>query len=82
MLLPSKHIKFSESILGLSGLLIEIINEPMSLENLRIKFFEKYKDKETYHSFHTLDNIILSLTFLYSINKLDLNSKGELFLCD
>ncbi len=82
MLLPSKHIKVSESILALSGNILKFMDVPLKLEELRQKI-EQYNSKtEPKILYHNLDNLILALSFLYSINVIDINTEGQLIKCD
>ena len=37
MILPSKHIRFAESLMGLGGILLSIINEPKTIDEISIK---------------------------------------------
>lgn len=82
MLLPTKHIKVSESILGLAGIIIDILKVPMTLEELRMKLEAKHTDLSIQLPYHSFDNIILALSFLYSINTIEINSIGKLYKCD
>ena len=78
MILPSKHRKNCESLLGLGSILIDLLNEPISLDRLWNEFSKINNTKKcpTYHSF---DNFILALDFLFIVNKIDSND-NKLFL--
>lgn len=78
MLLPEKHINLSESILGLSGFLLKfIINNPLNVDDIWIKFNKSIKDQE-YPAYHSFDNFILALDFLFMIGAIDFDKKGRL----
>ena len=67
MIMPSKHINFSESILGFGSYLLNNLNQPKSIDEL----WEKYRidlKEELYPAKHSFDNLILALIFLYSID--------------
>jgi len=76
MILPSKHIKFSESLLGLSAFLIDLLSEEMTVDELWFKFSKINNNKNVFPSYHDFDNVILSLDFLYLIGVVNINSKG------
>lgn len=78
MLLPEKHINLSESILGLSAYLLKfIINSPLNIDDIWIKFNKSIKDKE-YPTYHTFDNFILALDFLFMLDAINFDKKGRL----
>lgn len=75
MLLPAKHIKLSESIIGLSGFVLEKLNKPKTVDmlwnELRIAV-----EREEYPTHHPFENLLLSLGFLYSIDLIRLDDNG------
>lgn len=76
MILPSKHIKFSQSLLGLAGFLLNNLKEPKTIDDLWIKYSKASVKK--FPSYHDFDNIILAVNLLYLIEAIDLNEKGEI----
>lgn len=80
MLLPSKHINFSSSLLGLGSYILSILQEsPQSLDELWAKYNEDV-EKGNYYVSHSLDNFILTIIFLYGINTVK-EEKGIIFKC-
>lgn len=80
MLLPSKHINFSSSLLGLGSYILSILQEcPQSLDELWAKYNEDV-EKGNYFVAHSLDNFILTIIFLYGINTVK-EEKGIIFKC-
>jgi len=77
MILPTKHIRISESLIGLGGYLIKLLNEPMTVDELWFKFDKVNNNK--FPAYHDFDNMILSLNLLYLLGIIDLNEKGELY---
>ena len=77
MILPTKHIRISESLIGLGGYLIKLLNEPMSVDELWLKY-DKVNNKK-FPAYHDFDNIVLSLNLLFLLGIIDLNEKGELY---
>lgn len=69
MILPSKHIRNCESLIGLSSILLGKLDSPKNIEELWYDFDNINDTKEcpTYHSF---DNVILALDLLFVLNKI------------
>lgn len=80
MLMPSKHINFSQSLLGFGSYLAAKLTNPMSIDDL----WREYKfdlEKELYFSNQSFDNLILTLIFLYGTNTIK-ETNGLLKRCD
>jgi hypothetical protein len=80
MLMPSKHINFSQSLLGFGSYIVSKLINPLSIDDL----WKEYKsdlENELYYSNHTFDNLILTLIFLYGINTIK-EENGLLKRCD
>jgi hypothetical protein len=75
MLLPAKHIKLSESIIGLSGFVLEKLNKPKTVDMLWNELRVAVEGKE-YPTHHPFENLLLSLGFLYSIGLVHLDENG------
>jgi len=74
MILPSKHIRISESLLGLSAFLLKYLNDgPKTVDNLWFKVV-KQNDSNKSFSYHGFDNMILALNYLFMIGAVDINS--------
>lgn len=79
MILPSKHIRFSESLLGLGAVLLNIINEPKSIDEIWIKYSEINNRKNKFPAYHNFDNIILSLNYLFVIGAVSIDKSGKIY---
>ena len=77
MILPTKHIRIAESLIGLGGYLIKLLNEPMTIDNLWFKY-SKYNNKK-FPAYHSFDNIVLSLNLLFIMGIIEINDNGELY---
>jgi len=78
MILPSKHIRFSESLMGLGGILLSFINEPKSVDEIWFKYSEINNSKSKFPAYHNFDNVILALNYLYLIGAIEINSNGKI----
>lgn len=79
MILPSKHIRFSESLLGLGGILINLIKEPLSIDEIWFKFSEINNNKKKLPAYHNFDNVVLALNYLFLIGAISLDNNGKIY---
>ena len=78
--MPSKHINFSQSLLGFGSYILSKINRPTTIDDIW-KVYQSDLQNELYSAKHSFDNLILTLIFLYSVNAI--NEKNGLILkCD
>jgi len=67
MIMPAKHINFSESLLGFGSYILQTLTEPKSTDELWQKYQQDLQDG-LYFAKHSFDNLIMTLLFLYSID--------------
>jgi hypothetical protein len=80
MILPSKHISLAESLLGLGGVLLEIIKKkPYSLDSLWQEYSKINNRKDVFPAYHSFDNVILAIDLLFVIGAININSEGEIY---
>lgn len=80
MILPTKHITQSRSLLGIGGYILQLLDEPKTVSRLWEDFKEKINNeiiknnsKPSYFSI-SYDWFILALDFLYSIKSISLEN--------
>jgi hypothetical protein len=79
MILPSKHIRISESLLSLGGYLLKYLKEgPQTVDQLWFKVNKQNNSKKAF-AYHGFDNVVLALNYLYIIGAIDINTTGEIF---
>ena len=78
MILPTKHIRFSESLLGLGGVVLKIIKEPKTIDEIWFKFSEFNNDKKVFPAYHNFDNVILALNYLFIIGAVSIDKNGKI----
>lgn len=79
MILPTKHINFSESILGLAGVLLSfIMKKPYTVDGLWVEY-SKINNTKEFPAYHDFDNLILAVNLLHLIGTVDVNNIGEIF---
>lgn len=77
MILPSKHIRLSESLFGLGGILLDIIKEPMTIDEIWHKY-NKINNKPIFPAYHSFDNVVLALNYLFLIGIINLDKIGKI----
>lgn len=80
MLIPTKHTNFSESLLGFGSYLLSKIDKSKSVDDLWNEYQLDYKDN-IYPAKHGFDNLLLTLTFLYSLGTIK-ELDGGVVRCD
>lgn len=81
--MPDKHIRFSESIIGLSGFLLHKLRNPKTIDELWGEFSKARKNGE-FHANHSFEHIVMAVDTLYAIGavrEMD-ESNGVLIKCD
>ncbi|MBP1638940.1 MAG: hypothetical protein H6Q17_523 [Bacteroidetes bacterium] len=80
MILPSKHISLSESLLGLGGAVLQMItNRPCSLEYVWQEYSKINNNRELFPAYHSFDNVVLAVDLLFIIGAININSEGEIY---
>jgi len=81
VLLPDKHITISESILGLACIVIELLTSYKDIDELYIEIGQLQRKREI-EAYHSYDNTVLAVSFLYTIGVIDKDNFGRVYRCD
>lgn len=79
MLMPSKHINFSESLLGFGCYVLKNLDTPKGIDELWKNYQLDYTN-DLYVAKHSFDNLILTIAFLHLIGAV-LEKDGEVIKC-
>ena len=79
MILPSKHINFSQSLLGLGAFILSQLESHKTVDELWENYLSAYQNKD-YPAKQSFDNLIMTLLFLYSIDRI-IEKKGMIIKC-
>jgi len=80
MLLPDKHIKLGESLLGLGSFALEVLEKPKTIDNLWAEFRE-VENTEKFPAYHSFENFVLAVDFLFFIGAIVEQENGSLVKC-
>ena len=80
MVLPDKYVTISESFIGLSALLLDILDDKfMTVDKLWTNFYKKYIETKRIYSIPTYQKFIYVLEFMYMAKMINYNEKGEMY---
>lgn len=80
MILPSKHIRFSESLLGLGAFLVDILKEEnKTVDELWLRI-SKLNNSSKLPAYHSFDNVVLSLNYLFAIGVVEIGVGDKIYL--
>lgn len=80
MILPSKHIRFSESLLGLGAFLVDILRkDAKTVDELWLKI-SKLNNSAKLPAYHSFDNVVLSLNYLFAIGVIEIGNGEKIYL--
>lgn len=79
--MPDKHIKFSESLLGLGTFVLENLHTPKTVDELWGDFCKARKVNQ-FPANHSFENLVLSIDSLYAVGAIKvIDKEGVLLLC-
>lgn len=78
MILPTKHTNFAQSLLGLAGTLLSLLAKPQKVEELWTTF-QTINDTSLLPAYHTYEDFILALDFLYLGGAVHLAESGDIY---
>jgi len=80
MILPSKHISIAESIFGLGGVLLNILQKQShSIDSLWQEYSAINNRIDGCPAYHNFDNVIFAIDLLFLIGAININSEGRLY---
>ena len=80
MILPDKHIRFSESLLGLGALVLESLDTPISIDALWNELHSQM-ERGVFPAKHSFDNLVLTVDILFAVGAIRLDRNGRLVRC-
>jgi hypothetical protein len=81
-LLPEKHVRTSESLLGLGAIVLSSLDDgAKNLDALWANVKELDPIRRRVHGSITLDSVVLAVDFLFTIGAVQLNGEGRLEKC-
>ncbi|MDP1596913.1 MAG: hypothetical protein Q8L70_08650 [Methylotenera sp.] len=79
MVFPDKHIRFSESLLGLGSFVLASLNTSSHIDNLWQEL-KKTQNHDGLFSTHNFENLVLAVDILFALGLLKMTPGGFLQL--
>jgi hypothetical protein len=80
MLLPDKHITIAQSLVGLGSFALERLERPKTIDALWNEF-QQVSNSAKFPAYHTFENLMLAVDFLFIIGAVEEDSNGKLIRC-
>ena len=80
MLMPRKHIRMAESILGLSAVLLPHLRRHRTVDQLWSDYLPT-NNSQAFPAYHSFDNFLLALDYLYMTGLIEIDEHGRVTLC-
>lgn len=74
-LLPHKHVRFCDSIIGTAGLVKSVLNEPMTVDEI---WADIHQNSLHWPSKPTFTNMLMGIYVLFAIGQIELLANGRL----
>lgn len=78
MILPSKHVRFSESLFALGGVILRLIDGPTTVDEIWEQYSIINKSRKLLPAHHNFENIVLALNVLFLIGAVSLDHNGNI----
>jgi hypothetical protein len=79
-LLPSKHVRLAESILGIGALILDVLRQPMTLDALKDAVDARVAGEQL-PSHPSLEMIVLALDLLFAVGAVTTSDHGAITRC-
>ncbi|MFJ6264119.1 MULTISPECIES: ABC-three component system middle component 6 [Lysinibacillus] len=80
MILPNKYVNASESLMGLSALILNCIGKKtMPIDKVWKSFEKKYVINDKLNNPPTYQKFILTINFMFIVGMIEYTDKGEIF---
>ncbi len=80
MLMPAKHIRLAESLIGLGSFVLDALASPRTIDELWNEF-QNINNTRRFPAYHSFENLILAVDFLFIIGAVDEDREGRLIRC-
>lgn len=80
MILPNKYVGLSESYIGLSAILLDLLKKKkLSIDALWQKLNKKYIESRKLRNPPTFEKFMLTIDFMHAIGFVSYTDEGEIF---
>ena len=80
MILPNKYIPLSDSLIGISSLILETLSSnKMTIDELWDNFNRNIKQNKQVKNIPTYSKFVLTINFMYMTNMINYTKKGVIY---
>ncbi len=80
MILPNKYIPLSDSLIGISSLILETLSSnKMTIDELWDNFNRNIKQNKQVKNIPTYNKFVLTINFMYMTNMINYTKKGVIY---
>ena len=80
--IPGKHVRLNETIIGLGAVLLSQLKESKTLDELWDGVRQLRQQRKSIPEKVSLEDIVLTIDFLYGMGLVRVTQEGELQKCD
>lgn len=80
MILPTKHTKTEQSLLGFGSYILQIIGEGSTIDLLWSEYLKDYGNNK-FLAKHSFDNLLSTLVFLFTVGAVE-DINGVIYKCN
>jgi hypothetical protein len=78
VLIPEKHVRLSDSLLGLGSYVLVCLSKPKDIDQLWKKFKNDSIHQRDFGN-HSINNLVLAIDFLFSVGLVKIDEGGKIF---
>lgn len=80
MILPNKYISLSDSLIGISSLILDILSSnKMTIDELWDNFNRSVRQNKKIKNIPTYNKFVLTINFMYMTNMINYTEKGAIY---
>lgn len=80
-ILPAKHVRLSETALGLGACILNLLSSPKTVDALWLEIRELKTKRKVLPEKVALEDVVLTIDLLYLMRAVEMDAVGELRRC-
>lgn len=81
-LMPRKHIRLNETVLGLGAVVLSVLEQPLTLDEMWALVRDVRKKKRTIPEKTSFEDLVLAVDFLFALGAIQPVESGKFVVCD
>lgn len=80
MLMPDKHIRLAESLIGLGSFVLDALSMPKTMDDIW-RTLQAQVAQGAYPARHSFENLVLAIDLLYALGAVTMSDSGAIRKC-